>query len=182
MEDRYFHHGNSVRDRQSDPDCIALTYGDNKQLYAEKVALLLNTADDQRRHNSELLMALGEAVAVIRDYLEYKHNGDPTVEDARLMGEMEINDYAADGRLDKAMELLKPQLYETQSPIRQTTLCLSDCHGPKDHRNADVENELSGRCADMLGQDAAHGHPALFRTEYDYLNIGHAVRLPAQNT
>lgn len=50
--------------------------------------------------------ALGLAVAVISDYLSYTHNGDPWAEDARLMGEMEINDYGRDGRLQQALDLL----------------------------------------------------------------------------
>jgi len=50
--------------------------------------------------------ALREAVATIEDYLDHKHNGDPSEEDARLMGEMDINDYGADGRLVRAQKLL----------------------------------------------------------------------------
>jgi len=43
--------------------------------------------------------ALREAVATITDYVEYQHDGDPWTEDARTMGEMDINEYATDGRL-----------------------------------------------------------------------------------
>lgn len=50
----------------------------------------------------ELLEALNAALATIDDYLDYEHNGDPWVEDARAMGEMDINDYKRDGRLEKA--------------------------------------------------------------------------------
>ncbi len=52
--------------------------------------------------NNTLTQALCEAVATIKDYLAYKHNGDPWEEDARAMGEMDINDYARDGRLARA--------------------------------------------------------------------------------
>lgn len=54
------------------------------------------------RLNGELVEALKDALAVIEDYLAYKHDGDPWSEDARLMGEMDINDYEFDGRLEKA--------------------------------------------------------------------------------
>lgn len=50
--------------------------------------------------------ALREAVATITDYVEYQHDGDPWTEDARAMGEMDINDYATDGRLADARALL----------------------------------------------------------------------------
>lgn len=50
----------------------------------------------------DLLEALKDALAVITDYLEYDHNGDPWTEDARIMGEMDINDYKRDGRLSRA--------------------------------------------------------------------------------
>jgi hypothetical protein len=54
----------------------------------------------------QLEQALAHAVAVISDYLAYKHDGDPWAEDARLMGEMEINEYGIDGRLQRALDLL----------------------------------------------------------------------------
>jgi len=57
-------------------------------------------------HTLELLEALKEALATIEDYLEYDHNGDPWVEDARSMGEMDINDYKIDGRLENAREVI----------------------------------------------------------------------------
>ena len=50
----------------------------------------------------DLLAALRDALVVIDDYLAYEHDGDPNEEDARLMGEMDINDYARDGRLAAA--------------------------------------------------------------------------------
>lgn len=50
----------------------------------------------------ELLAALEAALFVIQDYLEYDHDGDPWKEDARTMGEMDINDYERDGRLEFA--------------------------------------------------------------------------------
>lgn len=50
----------------------------------------------------ELLSALAEALEVIDDYLNYTHNGDPWIEDARTRGEMEIDEYNKDGRIEKA--------------------------------------------------------------------------------
>lgn len=53
-----------------------------------------------------LVEALRSAVATIENYLAYEHNGDPWTEDARAMGEMDINDFSRDGRLDDAKDLL----------------------------------------------------------------------------
>ena len=50
----------------------------------------------------DLLEALKDALATIEDYLGYEHNGDPWTEDARSMGEMDVNDYKRDGRLVRA--------------------------------------------------------------------------------
>lgn len=55
----------------------------------------------------ELEQELQSALAIIDDYLAYKHDGDPWAEDARAMGEMEINSYGSDGRLAKARKLLE---------------------------------------------------------------------------
>jgi len=54
----------------------------------------------------QLRSALAEALAVIEDYLDYRHDGDPWTEDARQMGEMRINDYERDGSLTAARALL----------------------------------------------------------------------------
>lgn len=68
---------------------------------------------DEQRANAhliasapELLAALEAALLVIEDYLEYDHNGDPWTEDARTMGEMDINDYERDGRLESARAVI----------------------------------------------------------------------------
>lgn len=56
--------------------------------------------------HAQLVEALKSALAVIDDYLNYEHNGDPWVEDARAMGEMDIDDYSRDGSLEKARAAL----------------------------------------------------------------------------
>ena len=78
-----------------DSDCW--TIGTAEQHRKEHVAnaRLMAAAPD-------LLAALTAALVIIDDYLAYKHDGDPNEEDARLMGEMDINDYARDGRLAAA--------------------------------------------------------------------------------
>jgi hypothetical protein len=65
------------------------------------------SSDKKLTREQTLYMALRDAVATIEDYLAYTHDGDPWKEDARTMGEMDINDYAADGRLRRAKELLE---------------------------------------------------------------------------
>lgn len=54
----------------------------------------------------QLRSALAKALAVIDDYLAYRHDGDPWTEDARQHGEMRINDYERDGSLAAAKALL----------------------------------------------------------------------------
>lgn len=49
----------------------------------------------------ELLEALKICRETIRDYHEYQHSGDPWEEDARAMGEMDIDYLKNDGRLQK---------------------------------------------------------------------------------
>jgi hypothetical protein len=60
-----------------------------------------------RTQRDALAEALAGALAIIEDYLGYSHDGDPWKEDERLMGEMDINDYGEDGRLDRARAALK---------------------------------------------------------------------------
>lgn len=75
----------------------------------EVVSLILNASFSVAPSAGDVEMlrsALSEAVKVIKDYLEYTHSGDPWEEDARAMGEMDINEYAKDGRLDYALSLL----------------------------------------------------------------------------
>lgn len=64
------------------------------------------TAKEAADRIDALEKALREAVATITDYVEYQHDGDPWKEDARAMGEMDINDYATDGRLAAARAAL----------------------------------------------------------------------------
>ena len=56
--------------------------------------------------HDQLVTALQEALSVIDDYIAYEHNGDPWTEDARAMGEMDIDDYSRDGRLEAARAAL----------------------------------------------------------------------------
>lgn len=60
--------------------------------------------------NEKLRSALAAAVETIQGYLSYTHDGDPWTEDARTMGEMDINGYGNDGRLQYALDLLKPAM------------------------------------------------------------------------
>lgn len=46
----------------------------------------------------ELVEGLERALAVVTDYVEYEHDGDPWTEDARQMGEMGVDYY---GRSDQ---------------------------------------------------------------------------------
>jgi len=63
-------------------------------------------ASGEPTQEERLRSALQAAVDVIQDYLAYEHDGDPWNEDARAMGDMDINDYARDGRLAYALSVL----------------------------------------------------------------------------
>ena len=76
---------------QDPNESVTMAASDLAQLVAERDALAA---------------ALQGALATIDDYLAYDHNGDPWTEDARTMGEMDINDYESDGRLEKARAAL----------------------------------------------------------------------------
>lgn len=65
------------------------------------ISLPLYTAPQTPAYE-KLREVLAGALAVIDDYLAYDHNGDPWTEDARTMGEMDIDDYKHDGRRDAA--------------------------------------------------------------------------------
>jgi hypothetical protein len=82
----------------------ALRYGEPwRELTGDNlVAVMFHEVDRLHEVNTELLEALKVALATIEDYLDYDHDGDPWTEDARSMGEMDVNDYKRDGRLDRA--------------------------------------------------------------------------------
>lgn len=85
------------------PEPFVTTLGSGN-LYSEDQ--MLAAIEAAAAPNAALVAALQEALSVIQDYLDYDHDGDPWKEDARIMGEMDINDYARDGRLEKARAAL----------------------------------------------------------------------------
>lgn len=72
---------------------------------------IVEAADEIER----LRASLRGCVATIDDYLAYTHDGDPWAEDARAMGEMDINRFQRDGRLERAKALV-PALLEGHKP------------------------------------------------------------------
>ena len=72
----------------------------------EKLTAAAAHIDAQDAKIKALVEALSASVATIEDYIAYEHDGDPWTEDARAMREMDIDDYATDGRLDKAKGLI----------------------------------------------------------------------------
>jgi len=55
----------------------------------------------------ELLTALKECFGAIKQYHEYEHDGDPWTEDARAMGEMDLDYFKSDGRMEKISTLIE---------------------------------------------------------------------------
>ena len=56
--------------------------------------------------HTELVEALRACIGVIVEYTEYEHSGDPWEEDARAMGEMSIDDFKQEGKLQDVIDLL----------------------------------------------------------------------------
>lgn len=83
---------------------------------------------------ADLIAALEACISVIDDYLAYRHDGDPTREDARLMGEMEINRFAQDGRLEAALAALASE--PDPQPVAEEERL--------DRLEAAIEGELDG--------------------------------------
>ena len=67
----------------------------------------INTHDTLVAQNLALKAALETLLNASVDYVEYKHDGDPDNEDARVMGEMELNDLDSDGSIEKFKKLLE---------------------------------------------------------------------------
>ena len=86
----------------NDPRIEAAT----KEEWAERCFWAEAQRDALEASNKALVEALGASVATIEDYLAYEHDGDPWTEDARAMREMDIDDYAKDGRLTNARAAL----------------------------------------------------------------------------
>ena len=70
------------------------------------IAVAVDVISSQQKRIEELETHLGRSLAAIEEYLEYDHDGDPWSEDARLMGEMEINEFERSGRLKAARAAL----------------------------------------------------------------------------
>jgi hypothetical protein len=79
---------------------------ESMQKFDSRYLLFARAIEAASGPNAALVEALQGALAVIDDYLAYDHNGDPWTEDARTMGEMDINDYKHDGRLENARAAL----------------------------------------------------------------------------
>jgi len=55
----------------------------------------------------DLISAFEELLNAAVEYAEYKHDGDPWSEDARVMGEMELDDLRRTGKLESYSKLLR---------------------------------------------------------------------------
>ena len=66
-----------------------------------------------KKLNNEMLAAYKKMLSVLIDYKEYEWSGDPWEEDARAMGEMEADDLARSGELDRFKEILEKFERET---------------------------------------------------------------------
>ena len=55
---------------------------------------------------NDIVLAFDRLMFVADDYLSYEHDGDTWTEDARTMGEMEIDDMKSSGDFDKFKQLL----------------------------------------------------------------------------
>ena len=83
--------------------------------YPEALTGAADHIDAQAATIKALVEALEEAIATIADYVDYEHDGDPWTEDARAMGEMDIDDYAKDGRLTNASAALAAAKFKSMA-------------------------------------------------------------------
>ena len=83
---------------------IAIRYKE-ESIAAAKAALEAAEQERQDMH-TELVEALRACIGVIVEYTEYEHSGDPWEEDARAMGEMSIDDFKQEGKLQDVIDLL----------------------------------------------------------------------------
>jgi hypothetical protein len=86
---------------------VAVFYNDYE---AEYVIERVNSHDALTARVTELEGALKILFAASVEYLEYKHDGDPDNEDARVMGEMELNDLDNEGTIESIKKLLEDEL------------------------------------------------------------------------
>lgn len=55
----------------------------------------------------ELHVALEKIMPAVKQYLEYEHNGDPYTEDARSMGEMDLNELDNKGFIEEVFSIIE---------------------------------------------------------------------------
>ncbi|MCG7985049.1 MAG: hypothetical protein JAY90_20145 [Candidatus Thiodiazotropha lotti] len=66
----------------------------------------MSKANNYESDLRELICAFDALLAAAIDYVDYEHDGDPWSEDAREMGEMDLDDLKRKGKLDEYRLLL----------------------------------------------------------------------------
>ncbi len=66
----------------------------------------MSEAKSDESELSALLCAFEELLSAAIDYVEYEHDGDPWSEDARAMGEMDLDDLRRDGKFEHYCKIL----------------------------------------------------------------------------
>lgn len=63
----------------------------------------------------ELYEALKKIMPAVKQYLEYEHDGDPWTEDARSMGEMDLNELDKEGVIEELFSILDKSRIEAEN-------------------------------------------------------------------
>jgi hypothetical protein len=96
-------------------DAQGETIRDGETEYRRADAPLTSAEESLRCPEVRALVGhLSEALRVIKDAAEYQHSGDPWEENAFDMGELDLHDFAKDGRLDAARKALAAFPKETK--------------------------------------------------------------------
>ena len=77
-----------------------------KQL-AEKEILRLKELEGLETDKAELVEVLSAIMPAVTQYINYEHDGDPWSEDARQMGEMDLDELERDGYIYRFLAVLQ---------------------------------------------------------------------------
>lgn len=80
----------------------------------ESMKLLTVIATKHATRADELYEALEKIMPAVKQYIEYEHDGDPWTEDARSMGEMDLNELDKEGVIEELFSILDKSRIEAE--------------------------------------------------------------------
>ncbi|QIW88979.1 hypothetical protein phiV208_46 [Vibrio phage phiV208] len=80
----------------------------------EEIERLTAIATKHATRADELYEALEKIMPAVKQYIEYEHDGDPWTEDARSMGEMDLNELDKEGVIEEILSILDKSRIEAE--------------------------------------------------------------------